>query len=219
MVFWSSGVSLRMPIPVYPQMVAKITPVQQRVAQGGRHIGASGSPGQDRLEYGAGILYASPKIARMRASAARQASGGRPGRCRWWILVRIPVSRVTTIYEPVLFLIFSRGSTILFKAPGAESTHAKDRVQNTIRRVIILSMPPLFSRLVTSLAAGPKLKPLGSTEVSNPLTMALNALAKEKCWMTTALNMAATDESSMTGIVGFFHADPIRMIRRGIKAA
>ena len=131
----------------------------------------------------------------------------------------MPVSRVTTIYEPVLFLIFSRGSTILFKAPGAESTHAKDRVQSTIRRVIILSMPPLFSRLVTSLAAGPKLKPLGSTEVSNPLTMALNALAKEKCWMTTALSMAATDESSMTGIVGFFHTDPIRMIRRGIKVA
>ena len=45
----------------------------------------------------------------------------------------MPVSRVTTIYEPVLFLIFSRDSTILFKAPGAESTHAKDRVQNAIR--------------------------------------------------------------------------------------
>lgn len=80
MVFCSSGVSLRMPIPVYPQMVAKITPVQQRVAQGiyirerryaqgGRHIGASGYPGQDRLEYGAGILYASTKVAGVQTSA------------------------------------------------------------------------------------------------------------------------------------------------------
>ena len=133
--------------------------------------------------------------------------------------MRMLASRVTTINEPVLFLIFSRDSTILFKAPGAESTPAKDRVQNAIRRVIMLSMPPLFSRLVTPLAAGPKLKPLGSTGVSNLLTMALNALAKEKCWMTTVLNMATTDESSMTGIVGFFQTDPIRMIRRGIKAA
>ena len=31
----------------------------------------------------------------------------------------------------------------------------------------MLSMPPRFSRLVMSLAAGPKLKPLGSIEVSN----------------------------------------------------
>lgn len=38
-------------------------------AQCGRHIGASGCPGQDRLEYGAGILYASPKIAGMQTSA------------------------------------------------------------------------------------------------------------------------------------------------------
>ena len=34
MVFCSSGVSLRMPMLVCPQMVAKITPVQQSVAQG-----------------------------------------------------------------------------------------------------------------------------------------------------------------------------------------
>ena len=131
----------------------------------------------------------------------------------------MPVSRVTIINEPVLFLIFSRDSTILFKAPGAESTPAKGRIHNAIRRVIMLSMPPLFSRLVMSWAAGPKLESMGSIEVSNPLTMALNTLVKEKCWMTTALNMATTDESSMTGIVGFFHADPIRMIGRGIKAA
>ena len=79
MVFCLSGVSWRMPIPVYPQMVVKMTPVQHRVAQGilserwyaqgGRHIGASGSPGQDQLEYSAGILYASPEIARMQTSA------------------------------------------------------------------------------------------------------------------------------------------------------
>ena len=31
----------------------------------------------------------------------------------------------------------------------------------------MLSMPPRFSRLVMSLAAGPKLKPLESIEVSN----------------------------------------------------
>ena len=36
--------------------------------------------------------------------------------------------------------------------------------------------------------------------------------------MTTALNIATADESSMTGMVGFFHADPIRMIRRGISS-
>lgn len=98
-------------------------------------------------------------------------------------MVRMPVSRVTTINEPVLLLILSRDSTILFKAPEAESTPAKERAQNAIRRVLImLSMPPRFSRLVMSLAAGPKSKPLGSIEVSNPLTMALNALVTEKCW-------------------------------------
>ena len=134
-------------------------------------------------------------------------------------MVRMPVSRVTTINEPLLLLILSRDSTILFKAPEVESTPAKDRARNAIRRVLImLSMPPRFNRLMMSLAAGPKLKPLVSIEVTNPLTRALNALVTEKCWMTTALNMAATDESSITGMVGFFHADPIRMIRRGMSS-
>ena len=38
-------------------------------AQGGRHIGTSSCPGQDRLEYGAGILYASTGIAGMQTWA------------------------------------------------------------------------------------------------------------------------------------------------------
>ena len=50
------------------------------------------------------------------------------------------------------------------------------------------------------------------------MTMALNALVTEKCWMTTALNMATADESSITGMVGFFHADPIKIIRRGMSS-
>ena len=50
------------------------------------------------------------------------------------------------------------------------------------------------------------------------MTMVLNALVTEKCWMTTASNMATADESSITGMVGFFHADPIKIIRRGMSS-
>ena len=42
---------------------------ERRHAQGGRHIGASGCPGQDRLEYGARVLYASTQIAGMQTTA------------------------------------------------------------------------------------------------------------------------------------------------------
>lgn len=78
--------------------------------------------------------------------------------------------------------------------------------QNAISRVLImLYMLPRFSRLVISLAAGSKLKPFGSIEMSNPLT--------------TAPNMATTDESSMTEMVGFFPCRPNKddQIRMGIS--
>lgn len=69
----------------------------------------------------------------------------------------------------------------------------------------MLYMLPRFSRLVISLAAGSKLKPFGSIEMSNPLT--------------TAPNMATTDESSMTEMVGFFPCRPNKddQIRMGIS--